>query len=250
MYINEVNYNKYGTLMKIIKINNSHDIWVEFQDEYKIKVHTAYKCFKSGSVKNPYDKTVYNIGFIGVGCYKPKNYPKIYKTWSNMLERCYNPYRINKFMTYIDVFVDEYFHNFQNFAKWYEENYYEVEGQRMHLDKDILVKGNKIYSPFTCIFVPERINTLFTQSNKSRGKYPIGIVYNKNNTQNPLEVYVRNGSKNIRLDCFPIDKPFQAFSCYKKAKEQIIKEVAEEYKYLIPIRLYEAMYSYKVEIND
>ena len=43
MYINEVNYNKYGTLMKIIKINNSHDIWVEFQDEYKIKVHTAYK---------------------------------------------------------------------------------------------------------------------------------------------------------------------------------------------------------------
>ena len=61
-------------------------------------------------------------------------------------------------------------------AEWIENNYYEVSGEKMCLDKDILCKGNKIYSRETCIFVPSRINTLFIKCNKSRGKDPIGAT--------------------------------------------------------------------------
>ena len=57
-----------------------------------------------------------------------------------------------------------------------------------------------------------------------------------------------NKQKNVYLGDF-INKE-QAFQCYKKFKENYIKEVAEEYKNLIPTKLYEAMYKYEVEITD
>ena len=52
------------------------------------------------------------------------------------------------------------------------------------------------------------------------------------------------------IEVFPLDKPFQAFTCYKQFKENYIKQVADEYKDLIPQEVYEALYKYEVEIND
>ena len=256
--LGEVFHNKHGTLMKIIKYNNANDIWVEFQDEYKIKIHTSYKNFKNGVVKNPYDKEVYDVGYIGKGKYDKKNYPKVYQQWIDMLRRCYDPYYLNKKPTYIDCYVCNEWLCFQNFAKWCEENYYEVKNEIMHLDKDILIKGNKIYSPETCMFVPERINILFVKNKSIRGKYPIGISEYKEKKSNYKCLLVRcnffdkEKNKNIvkNLKTFPINRPFQAFTCYKNFKENYIKQVADEYKELIPIKLYEAMLKYEVEIND
>lgn len=65
--VGEINYNKNGTKMIIIKYNSYNDIIIEFQDEYRIKVNTRYGDFKKGNVKNPYDKTILNIGYIGMG---------------------------------------------------------------------------------------------------------------------------------------------------------------------------------------
>lgn len=253
--LGKIQYNNKGTLMKIVEYNNSRNVIVEFQDEYKIKVKTRYDCFLDGRVLNPYDKTVYNVGYIGVGKYNNKDCPKIYRTWSDMLKRCYDPYYINKHLTYIDAYVCNEWHNFQNFAKWYEENYYECNNERMNLDKDILIKGNKIYSPETCIFVTEKINKLFIKSDLTRGKYPLGV--NEKYSGNILKLYVncsisdeKNKRKEKFLGYFPLDKPFQAFTAYKNFKENYIKQVADEYKDLIPKELYEAMYNYKIEIND
>ena len=177
--IGEENNNSFGTLMKIIDYENSRNITVEFQDEYKYKKKCQYCQFKEGCVHNPYDKTVYNVGYLGEGKYKTrdkKGHTRTYITWQSMLRRCYDAYYINRENSYIDCFVCDEWLNFQNFAKWYEENYYECNNERMELDKDILIKGNKIYSPTTCIFVPQRINRLFTKSNKNRGEYPIGVL--------------------------------------------------------------------------
>ena len=151
--IGEDSCNTFGTLMRIVEYKDTHNIVVEFQDKYKTKVHTEYANFKKGNVKNPYDKTIYGVGYLGEGKYKSrvnKKLTRAYETWKHMLQRCYDPYYINKYPTYIDVFVCELWHNFQNFAKWYEENVYNCNGEEMHLDKDILIKGNKIYSPETC----------------------------------------------------------------------------------------------------
>lgn len=254
--IGEIKFNNFGTKMKIIEYYNSTNITIEFQDEYKyVKYNIEYSNFKKGNVSNPYDKTVYDVGYYGVGKYKAKIGKKItkeYDFWRGMIKRCYEPYTINKQPAYKDCFVCKEWHNFQNFAKWWEENVYDCNNERMHLDKDILCKGNKIYSPETCVFVPERINILFTKSDKARGKYPIGICLTSDNSALRVRCSVLKDKKkkNIYLGCFPLDKPFQAFYCYKQFKENYIKQVADEYKDLIPKKLYDAMYEYEVEITD
>ena len=177
-----------------------------------------------------------------------KKQTKCYNTWCNMLKRCYSEEYHKKKPTYRDCKVCDEWLNFQNFAKWYEENYYGIANEEMHLDKDILCKGNKIYSTETCIFVPQRINVLFTKSNKMRGEYPIGINYYKK--YNCLVTRCNTLEKRIHLGYFSLDEPFKAFTTYKNFKENYIKKVADEYKELIPQKLYEALYKYEVEIND
>lgn len=249
--LGEENYNNFGTLMKIVEHKNAKDIIVEFQDEHKAKVKSQYIHFKKGEVKNPYDKLVYGIGCMGEGKYNKKDYPDIYEKWRQMLRRCYDPYRLNKYPTYIDCYVCEEWHNFQIFSEWFEENYYEIEGEKMCLDKDILIKGNKIYSPETCCVVPERINNLFTKCDVSRGKYPIGVCWDKANNKFRAKCNIldkENNNKQIYLGLYnTIDETFLK---YKHFKENYIKEVADEYKDLIPTKLYDALYKYKVEIND
>jgi hypothetical protein len=252
----EESYNNFGTLMKIVKYKDANNMIVEFQDSRKARIHTQYGHFKKGKVKNPYDKEVFGVGYLGVGKYtargKDKKLTNAYISWENMLKRCYDPYYINRFPTYKDCYVCDEWLCFQNFAKWYYENYYEIENQKMCLDKDILYKGNKIYSPETCVFVPERINTLFIKSDKVRGEYPIGTCLTSDNSALRVRcsIFENGKTKRIYLGQFSLNKPFQAFYTYKTFKENHIKQVADEYKDLIPERLYKAMYGWIVEIND
>ena len=255
--IGEENHNNFGTLMKIVEYKDARDITVEFQDEYKEKFHTTYQHFKKGEVKNPYDKNVFGAGYIGVGKYKVigknKKPTSAYATWADMIKRCYDAYYINKNPTYIDCYVCNEWLNFQNFAEWYYKNIYNCNNERMHLDKDILIKGNKIYSPETCIIVPQRINSLFTKSDKARGEYPIGVSHYKGNDTLRVGCCIIDEcgkAKRKHLGYFPLNKPFQAFYTYKIFKENYIKQIANEYKGMIPQKLYDAMYRYEVEIND
>ena len=233
----------------IIEYKSNIDMIVEFQDEHKARICTTYNEFKKGQISNPYDRTLLGVGYLGENC---KFDEVIYRDWVDMIQRCYDPYRLNKYPTYRDCFVCEEWHCFQNFAKWYEENYYECNGEKMCLDKDILIKGNKIYSPETCIFVPDRINLLFVKRDNDRGCFPIGCGLHKksNKIRVRCNFFEKGKIKRKCLGYFPINKPFQAFTCYKNFKENYIKQVADEYKNLIPSRLYDAMYKYKVEIND
>lgn len=233
----------------IVEYNNAKDLWIEFQDEYRSRTHTTYAHCRKGKVKNYFHPTIYGVGFIGEGKYNSSINSKItkeYKEWYNMLARCYDEeYKVKK-PTYKDCVADEYFHNFQNFAKWYEDNYYEIEGEAMCLDKDILCKGNKEYAPDKCIFVPERINTLFVKNDVDRGNCPIGVSYNKANGKYVAHCQVENRQKYLGQ----YNTVEEAFQAYKEFKENYIKEVADEYKDKIPQRLYEAMYRYEIDIND
>jgi hypothetical protein len=129
-------------------------------------------------------KRLHGVGYLGKGEYKSfengKN-TRQYMIWYSMINRCYNEKYHKKLPTYKDCTVSEEWHNFQNFASWYDQNYYEVNGEKMALDKDILIKGNKVYSSETCIFVPQFINSLFTKCNAIRGEFPIGVSWHKHN---------------------------------------------------------------------
>jgi len=243
--IGEVAYNSLGNKMTIIDYINTENISIIFENGYITKNKT-YHCFKIGAISNPYNKTFLNIGYLGEGDYNTKKNRKIYKDWYGMLSRCYDVSYKDKYTTYKNCEVCEEWHNFQNFAKWYDENFYEIEDHRMELDKDILFKGNKVYSPETCVFVPNRINSLFIKSNASRGEFPIGVSFVKKRS-----TYVASccdNGKGKKLGEY--DSPELAFEIYKDYKEKLIKRIAEEYKNIIPYKLYDALYKYEVEITD
>ena len=215
--------------------------------------HATYQSFKNREIKCPYEPRVYGIGYVGEGKYKVRENGKItdeYNIWKGMLQRCYDSKYQEKEPAYKGCIVEEYLLNFQHMAEWIENNYYEVPGERMELDKDILCKGNKIYSRDTCIFVPQRINKLFTKRDNSRGDNPIGV---SDLPSGNYQVNCNNGyGRKIYLGVYSTKQ--EAFQVYKNYKEKLIKEVIDSYEGKIPepyySRLKEAMYNYEVEIDD
>ena len=251
----EENINSFGSSMVITRYGKWNDIDVYFPEYDWTAKNVKYTPFKKGNIKCPYEPRVYGKGYLGEGKYKTtKNgkHTQCYKTWQHMLERCYDDKYKEKHPTYVDCEACNEWHNFQNFAKWYYENYYEIKNEKMCLDKDILNKKNKIYSPETCIFVPQTINKLFVKSDKSRGEYPIGVCYHKRDKVYEANCHLINPktgkSKNEYLGRY--DTELEAFEVYKYYKEKNIKQVADYYKKLIPQKLYNALYSYEVEITD
>lgn len=250
--------NNQGSIMKIIEYRNSNDIDIEFLDDFHYRVYgTRYRYFTIGNIKNPYYPTVCGVGITGV------RYPvringiptKEYNTWHHMIQRCFDKNMQEKSPTYKDVTCCKEWLLFENFYDWLhsQENFnewYMGDSSMWALDKDILVKGNKTYSPETCCLVPQNVNTMFVKNNANRGELPIGVCKDKNTGKyasmcmNPItgksEWFGRH------------DTPLKSFYKYKLGKENIIKQVAQiEYDNgNIAEKCYRAMINYEVDIND
>ncbi len=157
------NSNNFGQF-KILNYFNCESISIEFIDTGYKTTARADNIVK-GRVKDKLSPYIYSIGFIGDGDYKAKvngKETKAYKTWQGMLTRCYDDKSLIKHPTYIGCSVDPIWHNFQNFAQWFDEHY--VTGY--HLDKDIKFDGNRIYAPDKCKFVSHKENNI-----KARAKH-------------------------------------------------------------------------------
>lgn len=248
----EITYNNFGSLMKIIKYRVYADIDVYFPEYDWTYYHTSYKEFKNGKIKCPYEPRVCGIGYIGEGSHKSRDENsekyRSYEVWKSMLERCYDETRRYKYPSYIDCTICDEWLNYQNFADWYDLNYYEINGETMHIDKDILYKGNTIYSPETCVIVPRTINNLFVRPNITKGTLPVGV-------KRAATVEVKyeatcNDINHERKYLGIYNTIEEAFYAYKEFKEKVIKEIAENYKDQIPYDLYIALCSYEVEITD
>ena len=253
------NYNNQGCLMIVIKDNGYNDITVEFQDKYKTHIDTRYDHFKHGDIINPYYPNVFGIGIVG-NKYPAKingKHTKEYKAWHDVIGRSYGDKPKNKRPTYKNVVCCDEWLLFENFYEWLhkQKNFDKwLNGNKWAIDKDILIKGNKIYSPDTCCLVPLNVNGLFVKSDSSRGKYSIGVYFHKrlNKFCAQISKISKESSKKQQDFLGYYDTPEQAFLVYKKEKESYIKQVAqEEYdKGNITKQCYEAMMNYEVEITD
>lgn len=154
----------------IVEYINSIDVWVEFQDKYKAKVHTSYRFCNSGEIKNPYHKSIYGVACLGL--MKDGSKPKVsvkgeqtreYKLWYRFINRCYDNKYQERFLTYKDASICERWLIFANFL----EDLPLIEGyelwlnhpnERICLDKDIKGNGSKVYSLNTCCFVTDGEN--------------------------------------------------------------------------------------------
>ena len=230
--IGEEKIMKNGLKAKIISVKDSNNVEILFEDGYRTTISATQ--FNKGMVKNPFIKSVYGIGYLGATVVDKKSYEK----WSSMISRCYND-KCTNYKNYgaKGITVCEEWHCYANFKKWYDENVYEIEGERIHLDKDILIKGNKIYSPETCIFVPQRINILFREF---ENKFPT-LEERSNGT---FAIRIRMNGISKRISGFETKE--KAWGYYLKEKQQIIKNIAEEYKDKVPIKLYNRL----IEISN
>lgn len=182
---------------------------------------------------------VHGVGFnSSIECEPTHSLP--YNRWTHILQRCYGDKRKRK--SYDGCIICNEWHDYSKFKEWFLANH--VDGWQ--IDKDILVKGNKVYSPETCCFVPQEINTLFTSCRVKRGKYPLGVSFIKSKNRYMATVSIDN--KNKTLGYF--DNPIEAFECYKLAKESQIKAIANKWRDKLPKSTYDALIRYKIDIND
>ena len=253
--LGEEKLNHQGCLMKIVEYNKANDIVVEFQDKYRGRVHTIYANYKVGNITNPYFASILNVGMVG-NKYKTsenKKHIKEYAAWCAMLSRCYSKKFKKQRETYEEVTCCQEWLLFENFYEWLhcQENFDKwYNGKKWAIDKDILFKGNKVYSPDTCCLVPDTVNSLFLKSDKRRGDLPIGVsCYDwDGHTYYILSV----SRKRYGHPSMYFKTPNDAFGYYKNYKEKIIKQVAQtEYSSgNITKECYEAMINYEVEITD
>ena len=238
--------NNFGDFI-VVDYVNSGNITVEFIGTgYRTK--TTTKEINQGKIADRLKPSVFGVGIIG------NKYPtsinnktlKVYKLWNSMIKRCYHTNFKSKNKTYNDCISSENFKYYEYFYEWcHKQIGFSEHG--FEIDKDLLVKGNKLYSENTCVFLPKEINYVLVKCNSSRGEYPIGVCFHKQRNKFLSNIRLNNGKKNY-LGLF--DTPEKAFNAYKEAKEEYLKELAEKWKDKIDPRAYHALINYTVEITD
>lgn len=195
---------------------------------------------------NQHKRTAYGVGYSSGGKYKSKIggvRSKSYEAWRSMLRRCYSDKSLKRQPSYIGCTVDERWHDFQVFAKWYESQIFYDLGY--HLDKDLLSGDSKMYSEHSCALIPASINTLINEQKPSTGEYPKGVGLHKR--MGRLHANIRMNGKKHHLGYF--DCPQEAHQAYAIAKEAYVKEVANEWRGRIDERVYEALMRWTVKNN-
>ena len=240
-----VKTNNFGYIL-ITRYVSSREVYSKFIDTgYEVK--TTMQQLLKGNINDRLKPTVFGVGVIGecLTVDSCGNRLKEYQVWKGMLERCYSDKFQAKKPTYKGCIVSENFVCYPYFKKWCNKQIgFDQVG--WHLDKDILSKGNKVYSEDTCCFVPQEINSLLVRSNATRGKYPLGVSYLTR--LGMFEASVSLGGRNKRIGRFYNAQ--EAFYAYKEVKESYIKEVANKWKDRIDPRVYNALMSWNIEITD
>ena len=227
-----------GCKITVLKYESFKKVLIQFLDEYKHTSYVQLGHLKTGNIRNPYFPCNYGVGFVGAGKHKAainKKDTLEYKVWSHMLERCYSKKYQETRPTYIGCTVCKEWHNFQNFAEWYtSQEYY---GNGYHVEKDLLIDGNKVYSPKTCVLAPIEINNLLANCKLSKNNLPIGVSYHKHKKRYQASLCVDN--KRIYLGSY--ETASEAECAYQKAKKANIKRMALKWKDKIDKKLFDAL---------
>ena len=256
MHLNDISYkdcvgkifkSKPSGDFKIVKYNDNRNVEIQFLNT-GYKMVTTLGNIRNGKIKDPYLPSVYGIGVVG-GKYPSKVdgiQTKEYELWSGMLRRCYSDNSKKKHPTYEGCEVSDKFKSYEYFYEWCHKQI-GFDNKGWQLDKDLLIKGNKVYNEDSCVFIPQEINLVLIKRTASRGKHLIGVYWSKTNKAFVAKVCKNKGEQEY-LGSFKTE--IEAFNAYKQAKEAFVKEQANVWKSQIDIRAYEALMNYTVDITD
>ena len=154
-----------GYQVIVIDYITCEKVQVMFLDDYKYTTWTQWSHLKKGSLKNPFHKSVYGVGYLGV--MENKDIPKAtkngqitkeYRLWSHMLERCYSEEYHKTRPTYKDCTVAEEWHNFSQFLN----DLPKIKDYELWKDNDNYVLNKDIYYSDLGIITDEKEYSLLT----------------------------------------------------------------------------------------
>lgn len=216
----------------VLEIKDAFNIRIVFLD-YPFEKVVRSGNLLAGGVRNPMRPNVCGVGFLGVGPHVAKQayIPNpVHQVWHDMLKRTYTPRTEQESRAYAGTYVHSHWHNFQNFAEWYQEQIKDFGPVdfRWHLDKDILQPGNREYGPRFCKVIPQPVNELFTDHAFARGKYPLGVSKYVSNYQANISEH----GKNRRIGSYSTIAEAQL--AYWSEKFCVIQETAIRYWQYLP----------------
>lgn len=222
--------------MKVIELLPKNKAICEFDDGSTII--TATGNIRTGNVWNPFQPSTYGVGYFGEGKFKAFG-SKAHEYWSKMMQRAYCPVYKELHKTYETVTVCKEWHNYQNFAEWCT-NRKQYGKFGFNLDKDLKVRGNKVYSPETCSLVPQHINKVTVSKSKKRD-IPQGVVMEGFK-------YVARCRSSVGLETYLgiFYTPEEASQAYKTFKKKTIIETANRYKDDLDEDVYLALLNFEV----
>lgn len=144
-----------------------------------------------------------------------------YQVWTDMLMRCYSKKYQQRQPTYVGCYVCSEWFAFSNFKAWMEEQ----DWKGKQLDKDILLQGNKMYSPDMCVFVAGSVNKLLTDRANSRGQWMIGVCWHKQHNKFIAKCNDGNGRR-VHLGLFTSE--LEAHLAWKAYKHRLACKLAGE----------------------
>ena len=240
--VGEVYPNFDGTLT-VLQYVKAVKVLIRHNDEHGHEMWTQADRIRKGAVRNPFSKHENGYSFTGYGyCHTidSKLRAIIYSLWRGMVQRTLsNTYsKKRKRNVYEQSTLCEEWYNFQVFCKFvYENKYYNVGYQ---LDKDLLVRGNKHYSPETCCFLPLELNGVICSDFENSNGLPLGV----NTKYDYYEAAISYRGKRKRIGKYKT--PEEASAAYVEAKEAYVKELALEWKDKIEPRAFEALMNWTV----
>ena len=192
---------------------------IRFENGYEFTTNCSN--INEGRIKNPYHPSVFGVGYLGGGDYRTNINNKDtleYTVWHSMIKRCYSNKCQEKRPTYKGITVCEKWLNFQNFAKWYEDNYPKIHNVKFSLDKDLLqeVIENKIYSPTTCIFLPHNVNSFLANKQLNNTSGYVGVGWYKSSKKWVAKISLFGEDKLKHLGYFSTSE--SAYEVYKQAR--------------------------------
>lgn len=243
----EFDTNHYGKCV-IVEYEGAFEVTVKFVG-YDNLVKCTLGWLKLGGVANPMHPSVYGVGYMGIGAFTSRD-KRLYSLWVTMLKRVYCPKYHKTQPAYKGTSVCEEWWDFQNFAKWCMNqihfNSKDERGKSYQLDKDLLVKGNRAYSPDTCCFIPQEINSsiIVHYSDVSKDKV-VGIFKHKVTKRYRVFSSVVGGSR-VHIGYFKTQE--EAIEVYKRSKITHNKALAEKWEGKIDDVAYIALLNRKIEV--
>lgn len=167
--------------------------------------------------------SIHGVG-INDADYLVKSYGEtcpVYNRWVQVLDRCYGIKKQANHPTYVGCTIDPEWLLFSNFKKWMESQ----DWHNKQIDKDILIPGNKHYSPDTCVFVDQLTNSFITEVKSDIGEWPTGVYFNK--ARKKFRASCRNPIDKTREHLGYFADPHEAYLAWRKRKHELACVLAE-----------------------